>query len=162
MSRPAASEPRRPSRTNSPLAGKEILVAESSMRMAELLVSALRSVGVTSISRFTDSSSTWMALSTRRFDAAIVDFNLKPRGAIELTRDLRRSKHENARLPLIGIATNRAPATLTSALMAGMTRVVVRPVSAETLRARLIEVCGNRNAPSSGSGVDEAEDTIEI
>ncbi len=131
---------KRSARNKSPLANLEVLVADQSPQMAGLIASALKAIGVGATVKVTDSAAAWMALGSKKFDAAILDFNLKPKGAAELTVGLRRSDLRNAHMPVIGLAASVTNDELRSAMLAGVNKVAVKPVSGDTLRMRLLEV----------------------
>lgn len=142
------------------LAGLEVLIADHSPQMAGLLASALRAVGVGSTVKVTDSSAAWLALGSKKFDAAIFDFHLKPKGAAELTVGLRRSDLRNAHVPVIGLAAGVTTEELRAAMLAGVNKVAAKPVSGDTLRMRLLELVQGPVVPEDEAvshGADDAE-----
>ena len=150
---------KRSARNKSPLANLQVLVADQSPQMAGLIASALKAIGVGAAVKVTDSSAAWLALGSKKFDAAILDFNLRPKGAAELTVGLRRSDLRNALMPVIGLAASVTTEELRAAMLAGVNKVAVKPVSADTLRARLLEVIEGsifREPQPLAVGVDES------
>lgn len=131
---------KRSERNKSPLANLEVLVADQSPQMAGLIVSALKAIGVGATVKVTDSAAAWLALGSKKFDAAILDFNLKPKGAAELTVGLRRSNLRNAHLPVIGLTASVTTDQVRAAMLAGVNKIAIKPISGDTLRMRLLEV----------------------
>lgn len=146
----------------SPLASLSILIADHSPHMAGLLFSAVKGIGAGAAVRVGDAAAVRAALKSRKFDVAVLDFDLRPRGAIELTLELRRSRLPYAHLPVIGLAKSVEPEALRAAMLAGINKVVVKPVSGDTLRARLLEILGEAVIPPASAVRPGAADTVEI
>lgn len=120
------------------------MVAEPSAGMSELLVACLRGIGVRQISRVFDSQAAERVLTIHRLDAALVGFDLKPKGIAELVVGLRRSRKANAHIPVIGIGARVSEPELSRARLAGVNSVLRPPISGEALRLRLLDVIAER------------------
>jgi CheY-like chemotaxis protein len=113
--------------------GLKVLVAEQSAGMADVLASALKGIGVGTVQKSTSSAAAAQLIATSRFDAAIIDFDLEPHGAVQFTLDLRRSNHPSAHTPVIVLTSLVDRPKVRAALLAGVNRLLGRPVSAEEL-----------------------------
>lgn len=133
----------RQSLKKSGLASRTVLVADPSAAMTDLLAAALRTVGVGVVKKATTSDAAWQMLTTQRLDAAIIDLDLRPQHAAELTVRLRRSSGPNAHIPVIALSTNGSRDSLMEALRSGVTKILAKPVSGESLRIRLEAVLGD-------------------
>lgn len=130
------------------LAQLSVLVADASLGMAELLAAALKGVGVGRVTKTTGSDAALRALSSRKFDALIVDLTLGPLSATELTLKLRSSQGHNAHTPVVALGSSLSGPMISQALHAGATAMLTKPVSAETLRRRLVDLVRTPSEPT--------------
>jgi DNA-binding NarL/FixJ family response regulator len=119
----------------------KVLVAHPSARMASLICSALRMVGVVETKRVTTSQAARNALLAKSYHAAIVSFDLKPDGPAVLAQQLR---DDTIDVPVIAISTGRDRITLEATSPGDLDAVVLLPVSATVLGTRLLAVIERR------------------
>lgn len=134
---------RRNTRPTTSLSNSQILVAHPSARMASLICSALRMVGVVDAKRVVTSQAARNALLSGAYDAAIVSFDLKPDGPAALAHRLRL---DAITVPIVAISTTRDRIVLENSAIQDIDAVILRPVSAAVLGARLLAVIGQRGA----------------
>ena len=114
-----------------------ILVADSSAQFADLLCHVIRAAGYSAVHRANDSELVWESLTRKRIDLAVLDLNLGPRTAAEIVVALRRSAGPSAHVPIIGLTAVIRRPELNAALLAGINDVLTKPLSPDTLLARI-------------------------
>ena len=86
-------------------------------------------------------------LMQQDFDAVLMDVNLPGISGTEATRRIRALPDPaKAQIPVIGVSAHLAGARVTENLAAGMTMMVPKPLSPESLSAALLEVTGRVGA----------------
>jgi DNA-binding response OmpR family regulator len=136
------------------LSDLKILVAEPSRHMSDLLTSSLRRIGIKTVVKAFDSAMVEQSLAAGKLDAAIIDFDLRPKSVPELVVGLRRSRGINAHIPVIGITTAIGNRELAEAQRAGVNKILQKPFSATDLKARLLTLLES-SPPQQGSAFME-------
>ena len=144
-----AAAPPRPARDEAPLAGKRLLLVDDNATNREIVRRLARAIGnlVEVIERPTD------ALARVRrgdpFDVAVLDMQMPEMDGLELAREIRRSRDQNA-LPLLLLTSmgRLAEARGTSEFAAQL----VKPVKSSQLYDALVQVLADGTAPDSAPG----------
>ena len=116
----------------------DVLLADDNDHMRTIVVAMLRSIGVTNVRAVTDGSSALEALRLKPADIAIVDFKMLPLDGVSFTRMVRTAPDSPAPfLPIIMMTGHAEMSRVCEARDAGVTELLVKPVTAKTLLSRL-------------------------
>lgn len=118
-----------------------VLVADDNQHMRAIVVAVLKSIGVKSMREAHDGFEAMTILRDWTADVAIVDFRMEPIDGVEFTRQVRTSPDsKNPFLPIIMLTGYADRARVMEARDAGVTELVVKPVTANAVIARLNSV----------------------
>ncbi|HTJ56335.1 MAG TPA: response regulator [Devosiaceae bacterium] len=147
------------------LRSKKILVADPSVYMGELTATMLRSVGAKTIAIAKDSAGVLTALAQASYDVLVIDDQLAPIDALELTRRIRTAKTGGDQLPIIMVFAEADRQRIEQARDAGVTEFIKKPMSAKILDARILQAIDNPRAVVHASdyvGPDRRRRTLSI
>ncbi|CAA7611706.1 cyclic nucleotide-binding domain-containing protein [Magnetospirillum sp. UT-4] len=121
-----------------------VLVVDGNAYGRAFLRSALQSFGVRRVVEAADGDAAVAALEAERIDVVLVDAEVAPAGGTELTRSLRRGRVAGrAAVPVVMLSEAAEPAAVAAARAAGITELLVKPASAESLYRRLRDALVN-------------------
>ncbi len=116
----------------------EILLADDNPNMRAIVMAMLKSIGVTRLREVDDGASALEALRQAPADIAIVDFRMLPLDGVSFTRMIRTAPDSpNPYLPIIMMTGHSDRRRVVEARDAGVTEFVAKPVTAQTLLARI-------------------------
>lgn len=119
-----------------------VLVVDDQMSMRALMRSFLRKLGFETIDEADSGKNAFMELGKRPYNLVISDFNMENGTGLELLVSMR--KHPVLkRVPVIMVTGNSDSATVQSVVQAGVNGYVVKPVSQEALKARIVKIFGS-------------------
>lgn len=123
---------------------RSALIVEDSHLMRQLLRSLLRGFGFENISEAADGSEAITLLERRHCDVIICDWMMEPTDGFSFLGSLRQHPTAHLRgLPVIMLTSVAEEPRIMAARDAGVTEYLVKPVSADNLRNRLLAVFTN-------------------
>jgi CheY-like chemotaxis protein len=115
-----------------------VLVADDNTNMRAIVVAVLKGIGVKDIKEANDGGAALAALNDFNADLAIVDFRMAPIDGVEFTRLVRNAADSRNRyLPIIMLTGYADRARVVEARDAGVTEIVVKPMTSKALISRL-------------------------
>jgi len=118
-----------------------VLVVDDQPSMRGLIRSYLRKLGFESIEEAGSGSEAAKVLGTKPFNLVISDFNMDGGSGLDLLK-IMRGHPVLKRIPVIMVTGNADKETVTSVVQAGVNGYVVKPVSLEALKARVVHILG--------------------
>jgi two-component system, chemotaxis family, chemotaxis protein CheY len=116
----------------------KVLVADDNQHMRAIVCAVLKSIGVKHLREAHDGAEALAVLREWSADVAIVDFRMEPIDGVEFTRLVRNaSDSKNPFLPIIMLTGYADRVRVMEARDAGVTELVVKPVTAKAVIARL-------------------------
>ncbi|WP_417515548.1 response regulator [Minwuia sp.] len=139
----------------------KILIVEDNRHMRALLMQILRSIGVRDVALADDGAMGFQELKGSRFDMVLVDHQMAPITGTEFTKLVRTSDDSpNPFVPIIMITGYADQRTIVNATNAGISDIIVKPVSARIVLTRIADLITNpRNFVRTGNyfGPDRRE-----
>jgi two-component system, chemotaxis family, chemotaxis protein CheY len=121
-----------------------VLIADDSRMMRELLVAMLAALGIRNIRAVRDGAEALNALKTQNFDILITDADMGALGGLDLVKIVRRTgSAPDPYIPIIMITGRCEREWVEAARDAGVNEFVAKPVSGDSLYRRLVEVILN-------------------
>jgi two-component system chemotaxis response regulator CheY len=115
-----------------------VLVVDDNHHMRAIIGAVLKGVGVRDIREAADGSLALQILREWPADLAIVDYRMSPMDGLEFTKSVRNSdKSPNIYLPIIMVTGYSDLSRVIGAREAGVTELVVKPVTAEAVISRM-------------------------
>lgn len=115
-----------------------VLVVVPHKAMASIIAGLLHRIGVRTVIEAHDSPLADKLLANRKIDAVVLDNDIGPESGITFTQRLRVSAGPNKAVPVIMISRDASRKHILTARDAGIHEFLRLPVSAQTLRARLV------------------------
>ncbi|MCZ8310548.1 MAG: response regulator [Rhodospirillales bacterium] len=119
-----------------------VLVVDDQASMRGLIRSYLRKLGFESIDEAESGSQAAKLLGEKPFNLVISDFNMDGGSGLDLLKTMR-GHPVLKRIPVIMVTGNADKQTVTSVVQAGVNGYVVKPVSLEALKARVVHILGD-------------------
>lgn len=120
------------------LGGLKVLLVDDNQHMRAIVGAILKGVGVRDVREATDGAEGLQALRDWPADIAIVDFRMSPLDGVEFTRLVRNAPDSaNPYLPIIMMTGFADRPRVEEARDAGVTELVVKPVTARSVIDRL-------------------------
>ena len=118
-----------------------VLVVDDQMSMRALMRSYLRKLGFESIDEADSGKAAFLELGKRPYNLVVSDFNMENGTGLELLVNMR--KHPVLkRVPVIMVTGNNDQASVQSVVQVGVNGYVVKPVSQDALKARIVKIFG--------------------
>jgi len=115
-----------------------VLVVDDNVHMRAIIVAVLKGLGVRGIAEASDGSAALQILRESAVDVAIVDYRMDPMDGLAFTQIVRQSTDSaNPYLPIIMVTGHSDKQRVLGAREAGVTELIVKPVTAEALISRL-------------------------
>jgi CheY-like chemotaxis protein len=124
-------------------AAPRVLVVEDSAMMRRLVGATLRVLGNCDVSQARDGTSALEEMRRRPPDLIISDLSMRPMNGIAFTKRVRAGT-ANPDVPIIMITGHTDRETIATARAAGVTEVMVKPLTPETLLDRVVDVMAAR------------------
>lgn len=126
-------------RQDDALTGRSALLIDDNAFMRRLVRSLLRQFGFDDIHEAADGSEALLRVTERQFDVILCDWMMEPTDGYAFVRSLRQHAVPAVQtLPVVMLTAVAAQNKVMAARDAGVTEYLVKPVSSEKLRARLI------------------------
>jgi two-component system chemotaxis response regulator CheY len=115
-----------------------ILLADDNAHMRAIVAPVLKSIGISAVREARNGAEALGVLREWEADVAIVDFRMEPVDGVEFTRLVRNSEDSaNPYLPIIMLTGYADRTRVFEARDAGVTELIVKPVTAQAVIARL-------------------------
>jgi two-component system chemotaxis response regulator CheY len=116
-----------------------VLVLDDSEQMRKLLRSFLAIIGAGEVRVAESVDDAYRQLEAEWPHVVITDLKMRPVNGIEFIKAVRSGEHgRNADIPIIVVTGYADAKTVTTAMAAGATGVLVKPVSVDALRAQIL------------------------
>lgn len=120
----------------------KILVVDDYKTMLRILRNLLSQLGFKNVEEATDGGDALRVLRSQvNFGLIISDWNMQPMTGIDLLREVR-SDAALKKLPFIMVTAESKPENVVAAKQAGVSNYIVKPFTAETLKAKMVSVLG--------------------
>ena len=118
-----------------------VLVVEDNHHMSSLIRTLLNSIGIREVHEAGNGAAALDVLREKRCDLVLSDLAMKPMDGIEFTREVRMSPRSvNTFLPIVLITGYTERCRVEAARDAGVTEFLAKPITAQSLFARLAEI----------------------
>ena len=119
----------------------KVLIADDNPHMRSIIATVLKGLGVRDIREAKDGTEALLALRDWPADLAIIDYRMTPMDGVAFTKEVRlASKSANIYLPIIMVTAYADLSRVVGAREAGVTELIVKPVTAEALISRINSV----------------------
>jgi CheY-like chemotaxis protein len=118
-----------------------VLIVEDNQHMRTLLRTLLNSIGIRDIHEAGNGGTALEILHEKKCDLVLSDLAMKPMDGIEFTREVRQSpRSANPFLPILMITGYTEKHRVEAARDAGVTEFLAKPITAQSLFARIAEI----------------------
>ena len=114
----------------------KILIVDDYKTMLRIIRNVLRQIGLVNVDEANDGAEALSMLKQTDYGLVISDWNMQPVTGLELLQQVR-ADARLARLPFIMVTAESKVENIVAAKQAGVSNYVVKPFSAETLRAKI-------------------------
>ncbi len=117
------------------------LIVEDNPQMRALLRALLNAIGITTVYEAIDGDQAFDILRDRQPDLILTDLSMKPSNGIEFALQVRNSKTSpNPYVPILMVTGHTEKHRVEAARDAGVTEVLAKPVTAQSLFSRIAEI----------------------
>jgi two-component system, chemotaxis family, chemotaxis protein CheY len=113
---------------------KNVLVADDSSTMRKIILRSLQAVGVPTASEAADGDEAVRVFQQGGIDLVLTDWNMPGKNGLQVVQEIRTM---NKDVPIIMVTTEAEKTRVMEAIQAGVSDYLVKPFTAETLRAKL-------------------------
>ncbi len=121
------------------MAGPKILVVDDSTTIRRIVVNTLNHIGYSDIVEAPDGHSALLSLKEHSFDLVITDWMMPEIDGFTLTSIMRQSE-DYRDIPILMVTSRSAEDDIVAALKAGVDNYVVKPFTAEVLKAKIDQI----------------------
>lgn len=122
----------------------KVLIVEDNRHMRSILVQILRSMGVRNVALAEDGAEGFQMLKGSRIDMVLVDHQMAPITGTEFTHMVRTADDSpNPFVPIMMITGYADRRTIVNATNAGVSDIIVKPVSARIILSRMADLILN-------------------
>ena len=114
----------------------KILIVDDYKTMLRIIRNVLRQIGLTNVDEANDGAEALAMIKQADYGLVISDWNMQPMTGLELLQQVR-ADARLAKLPFIMVTAESKVENIVAAKQAGVSNYVVKPFSAETLRAKI-------------------------
>ncbi|MBG0778039.1 MAG: chemotaxis response regulator CheY [Desulfovibrionaceae bacterium] len=116
-----------------------VLVVDDFSTMRRIVKNILRQIGFTRIEEADDGTTAWTTINRGGIDFVVSDWNMPQMTGIELLRKVRASE-EFAKLPFLMVTAEAQQENIIEAAQAGVSNYIVKPFTADTLKAKIDKI----------------------
>jgi two-component system chemotaxis response regulator CheY len=116
-----------------------VLVVDDFSTMRRIVKNILRQIGFTRIEEADDGTTAWTTINRGGIDFVVSDWNMPQMTGIELLRKVRASE-EFAKLPFLMVTAEAQQENIIEAAQAGVSNYIVKPFTADTLKAKIDQI----------------------
>ena len=118
-----------------------VLIVEDNQHMRSLLRTLLNSIGIREVHEAGNGAAALEVLRDKKCDLLLSDLAMKPMDGLDLTREIRQSaRSTNPFMPIIMITGYTEKHRVEAARDAGVTEFLAKPITAQSLFARIAEI----------------------
>jgi two-component system chemotaxis response regulator CheY len=117
----------------------KILVVDDFATMRRIIRNLLQDLGFTNVSEADDGNTAWPILQAGQFDLLITDWNMPGMAGLDLLKAVR-ADARLAKLPVLMLTAEAKREQIVEAAQAGVNGYVIKPFTAETLKAKLDKI----------------------
>ena len=114
----------------------KILIVDDYKTMLRIIRNVLRQIGLVNVDEANDGAEALAMLKQGDYGLVISDWNMQPMTGLELLQQVR-GDGRLGKLPFIMVTAESKVENIVAAKQAGVSNYVVKPFSAETLRAKI-------------------------
>ena len=114
----------------------KILIVDDYKTMLRIIRNVLRQIGLTNVDEANDGAEAFAMLKQGEYGLVISDWNMQPMTGLDLLQQVRADARLGT-LPFIMVTAESKVENIVAAKQAGVSNYVVKPFSAETLRAKI-------------------------
>ena len=114
----------------------KFLIVDDYKTMLRIIRNVLRQIGLTNVDEANDGAEALAMIKQADYGLVISDWNMQPMTGLELLQQVR-ADARLAKLPFIMVTAESKVENIVAAKQAGVSNYVVKPFSAETLRAKI-------------------------
>lgn len=111
-----------------------VLVADDSSTMRKIIIRSLQAVGVPTATEAADGNEALALFKPGQFDLVLTDWNMPGKTGLEVVQGIRA---QDPKVPIIMVTTEAEKGRVMQAIQAGVSDYLVKPFTADTLRAKL-------------------------
>jgi len=119
-----------------------ILIVDDYKTMLRIVRNLLNKLGFSDIDEATDGTDALTKLKSRRYGLIISDWNMQPMTGYELLQKVRANESTKT-LPFVMVTAESKVENVVAARKAGVNNYIIKPFSAEVLKAKLKTVLGD-------------------
>lgn len=119
-----------------------ILIVDDYKTMLRIVRNLLSKLGFSDIDEATDGTDALAKLKSRRYGLIISDWNMQPMTGYELLQKVRANDSTKS-LPFVMVTAESKVENVIAARKAGVNNYIIKPFSAEVLKAKLKTVLGD-------------------
>jgi two-component system chemotaxis response regulator CheY len=117
----------------------KILVVDDFATMRRIIRNLLQDLGFTNVSEADDGKTAWPMLESGNFDLLVTDWNMPGMPGLDLLKAVR-ADARLAKLPVLMLTAEAKREQIVEAAQAGVNGYVIKPFTAETLKAKLDKI----------------------
>lgn len=140
------------------LNGMRVLVVDDVPAISSLVQRLLKRKGAADVAVAADTKSAWDMLERERYDAMLLDYQLKGETGVKLLKRLREDhRARNRDLPTIMLTTHIATGIVQECVKAGSDAYLVKPVSPDRLADRIRRTVALKQERAEEAGAQPTE-----
>ena len=121
-----------------------VLVVDDYQTMIRIICNLLKQIGFHNIDNATDGATALAKMRTGRYGLVISDWNMEPMSGYDLLQQVRADPGLGA-TPFIMVTAESKTENVIAAKKAGVNNYIVKPFNAQTLKAKIEAVFGEKN-----------------
>ena len=118
-----------------------ILVVEDNTTMRRIVLNLLKQLGFGNVTEAIDGTDALAKLKEKKIALIISDWNMAPMTGLDLLKQVRADAQLKT-IPFIMVTAESKPENIISAKQAGVSNYIVKPFSADTLKAKMATIIG--------------------
>lgn len=119
-----------------------VLIVDDYKTMLRVVRNLLAQVGFTNVDEATDGAMAINMLKQKSYGLVISDWNMEPMSGLDLLKGVRAGQAGSNQVPFIMVTAENKVENVIAAKQAGVNNYIVKPFSAETLKAKMVAVLG--------------------
>jgi two-component system chemotaxis response regulator CheY len=126
----------------------KVLVVDDFATMRRIIRNLLQDLGFTNVAEADDGKTAWPMLQNGSFDLLITDWNMPGMPGLDLLKAVR-ADARLAKLPVLMLTAEAKREQIVEAAQAGVNGYVIKPFTAETLKAKLEKILAAGAPPAA-------------
>jgi two-component system, chemotaxis family, chemotaxis protein CheY len=116
-----------------------VLIVDDYKTMLRVIRNLLIQIGFKNVDEATDGTMALDMVAKKKYDLIISDWNMEPMTGFDLLKSIRAA---NNNVPFIMVTAESKAENIIAAKSAGVNNYIIKPFSADTLRAKIVSVMG--------------------